>query len=262
MTTTTTFTTAATTPAASTATTATATETTAKTATTALTSLTIDQTTDMILSACDAITASKDYLTEVDSRIGDGDHGIGMSGGMEKAKAALEAGRPFEDINTIFKTTGMTMLNSMGGASGVIFGSMFLSGVKGLPPIIELNGYALTVIFRNALDAIKARGGAQVGDKTMVDALEPAVVAMEAIVAMGETDFSNLILLLSSAEKAAIEGMENTKNYTAKFGRAKSLMERAIGYQDAGATSVAIIFSAMQRYVSELFFSLSPQETV
>lgn len=225
-------------------------------AATAITTLTIDQTTDMILSACDAIMGNKEYLTEVDSRIGDGDHGIGMSGGMEKAKAALEAGRPFADINTIFKTTGMTMLNSMGGASGVIFGSMFLSGVKGLQPITELNVSAMAVIFRNALDAIKARGGAQVGDKTMVDALEPAVVAMEAIVSTEGSDSSNLILLLSSAEKAALQGMENTKNYTAKFGRAKSLMERAIGYQDAGATSVAIIFSAMHRYALELFSSI------
>jgi dihydroxyacetone kinase-like protein len=139
---------------------------------------------------------------------------------------------------------------------------MFLSGAKGLPPMTELNGPALAVIFRNALDAIKARGGARVGDKTMVDALEPAVIAMDAIVTLEGTDSSNLILLLSSAEKAALEGVENTKNYAAKFGRAKSLMERAIGYQDAGATSVAIIFSAMYRYVSELFFSLSSHEKV
>ena len=96
----------------------------------------------------------------------------------------------------------------------------------------------------------------------MVDALEPAVIAMDAIVALGGPDSSNLLLLLSSAEKAALEGVENTKNYAAKFGRAKSLMERAIGYQDAGATSVAIIFSAMQQYVSDLFSSLSSHEKV
>jgi len=205
--------------------------------------LTIDQTTDMIMKACDAIIENKPYLTEVDSKIGDGDHGIGMSGGMEKAKAALEAARPFSDVNTVFKTTGMTMLNTMGGASGVIFGSMFLGGIKGLEPIDELDGNSLAKIMRGSLESIKARGKAQVGDKTMVDALEPAVVALE------EGNKKDLVQLLSDARDAALLGVENSKGYIAKFGRAKSLLERAIGYQDAGATSVAIIFDAMYQFV-------------
>jgi len=205
--------------------------------------LTIDQTTDMIMKACDAIIENKPYLTEVDSKIGDGDHGIGMSGGMEKAKAALEAARPISDVNTVFKTTGMTMLNTMGGASGVIFGSMFLGGIKGLEPIDELDGNSLAKIMRGSLESIKARGKAQVGDKTMVDALEPAVVALE------EGNKKDLVQLLSDARDAALLGVENSKGYIAKFGRAKSLLERAIGYQDAGATSVAIIFDAMYQFV-------------
>lgn len=209
-------------------------------------SLTIEQTTGMLIFTCDEIIGSKAYLTEVDSKIGDGDHGIGMSGGMEKAKAALEEKSPFADINSAFKTTGMTMLNSMGGASGVIFGSMFLGGVKGLESLNELNGANFTRIMRASLEAIKARGEAKVGDKTMVDAFEPAVIAME------QGNQEDLIELLSAASEAARQGMENTKNYTAKFGRAKSLMERAIGYQDAGATSVSIIFKAMYEYVKSV----------
>lgn len=208
--------------------------------------LTIEQTTDMLICACNEIIGSKAYLTEVDSKIGDGDHGIGMSGGMEKAKAALEAKRPFADINSIFKTTGMTMLNSMGGASGVIFGSMFLSGIKGVESLTELDGSNFSKIMRNSLEAIKTRGEAKVGDKTMVDAFEPAVIAME------KSSPEDLVRMLESASEAAREGMENTKNYTAKFGRAKSLMERAIGYQDAGATSVSIIFKAMYEYVKSV----------
>lgn len=208
--------------------------------------LTIDQTTDMIIKACDAIIENKPYLTEVDSKIGDGDHGIGMSGGMEKAKAALEAKRPFNDVNTVFKTTGMTMLNSMGGASGVIFGSMFLGGIKDLELIGELDGDSLAKIMRGSLEAIKARGKAQVGDKTMVDAFEPAVVALE----NGKKE--DLIQLLSDAKDEALQGVENTKGYIAKFGRAKSLLERAIGYQDAGATSVAIIFDAMYQFIKAI----------
>ena len=208
--------------------------------------LTTEQTTDMIIYTCDAIIRNKSYLTEADSKIGDGDHGIGMSGGMEKAKAALKANRPFPDVNSVFKITGMTMLNSMGGASGVIFGSMFLSGTKGMEAITELDGDSLTKIMRSSLEAIKTRGEAQVGDKTMVDALEPAVIAME------KGDKEDLIQLLADANKAALQGVENTKNYIAKFGRAKSLFERAIGYQDAGATSVSIIFAAMHEYVKSI----------
>lgn len=209
-------------------------------------SITVDQATDMIIKACEVIIESKPYLTEVDSKIGDGDHGIGMSGGMEKAKAALEAKRPFADVNTVFKTTGMTMLNSMGGASGVIFGSMFLGGVKGMDPITELDGSTFTKMMRASLETIKERGKAQVGDKTMVDALEPAVIAME------NSSKEDLLALLCSAKEAALQGVENTKNCIARFGRAKSLMERAIGYQDAGATSVSIIFAAMYDYLKSL----------
>lgn len=206
--------------------------------------LTVEQTTDMIIRACDEIIKNKPYLTEIDSKIGDGDHGIGMSGGMEKAKSALEEKRPFQDVNSVFKTTGMAMLNSMGGASGVIFGSMFLGGIKGLETITELDGDSMAKIMRGSLEAIKERGKAQVGDKTMIDALEPAVLALE----KGEK--KDLAILLEAAKDGAYQGVENTKDYIAKFGRAKSLMERAIGYQDAGATSVFIIFDAMYKFVN------------
>ncbi len=206
--------------------------------------LTVDQVTDMLLRVCREIIDSKPYLTEVDSRIGDGDHGIGMAGGMEKAREALKSGRPFADINTVFRTAGMAMLNSMGGASGVIFGTMFLGGVKKMAPLTELDGESFTRIMRGSLDAVKERGKAQPGDKTMVDALEPAVVAMERA---GKED---LPALLAAAADAAARGVEDSKKYTAKFGRAKSLLERAVGFQDAGATSVMLIFRAMKNYIS------------
>lgn len=207
-------------------------------------SLNTEQVTDMLICVCDAIIENRPYLTEVDSKTGDGDHGIGMSSGMEKAKKALEEKRPFADVNTVFKTTGMSMLNSMGGASGVIFGSMFMGGVKGMEVITELDGEHFARMMRAALEGIKERGKAQVGDKTMVDALEPAVLAMEA------ADKQDLTAVLAAAKTAAYKGVENTKSLVARFGRAKSLMERAVGYQDAGATSVAIIFHAMYDYVS------------
>ena len=141
--------------------------------------MTVEQATDMMLHVCDAIIGQKQYLAEVDSRIGDGDHGAGMAGGMEKAKAALEAKRPFPDINTIFRTMGMEMIGSMGGASGVIFGSMFMGGARDVPSAQILDSDILAKMMRASLDAVKHRGKAQLGDKTMVDALEPAVLALE-----------------------------------------------------------------------------------
>lgn len=205
--------------------------------------LSVKQTKEMIIAACNAIVESKMLLTEVDSAIGDGDHGIGMSGGMQKAKEALLKEESFEDINTVFKTTGMAMLNSMGGASGVIFGSMFLGGIKKMDTIAELDGETFIVMMRKSVDAIKKRGGAQVGDKTMVDAFEPAVLAMEAA---GEAD---LCMLMEIAKDASAQGVEDSKKYIAKFGKAQYLGERAIGFQDAGATSISIIFKAMHEYL-------------
>ncbi len=206
-------------------------------------SINVETCKQMVIAACDAIIDNKEYLTEVDSKIGDGDHGIGMSGGMEKAKAALLARDDFATINDVFKTTGLQMLNSMGGASGVIFGSMFLGGIKDLEPVTELDGELFSKMISSAVKTIKLRGKAEIGDKTMVDALEPAAAALE------RADKEDLTLLMGDAAMAAAGGVEATKDMVAKFGRAKSLMERAVGFQDAGATSVMIIFEAMHRYL-------------
>jgi dihydroxyacetone kinase-like protein len=208
--------------------------------------LDIRQTKDMFIYIADKIVESKPYLTEVDSKIGDGDHGIGMAGGLEKAKAKLLS-KDFTSINEIFNTTGMTMLNSMGGASGVIFGTMFYAGVKGMTALDYLNTSSLAAIFEGSLKAIKERGKAEVGDKTMVDAFQPAV---ESLVVSAKSQVP-LLKALELAEESARQGVENTKNCMAKFGRAKSLLERAIGFQDAGATSVWIIFKAMREWVEQ-----------
>lgn len=208
--------------------------------------LDVKQTKEMFIYIADKIMESKPYLTEVDSKIGDGDHGIGMSGGLEKAKEKLLA-KEFASVNEIFNTTGMTMLNSMGGASGVIFGTMFYAGVKGMAALEYLDTDALATIFEGSLKAIKERGKAEVGDKTMVDALQPAVESLLESKKAG----TPLLKALELAEQSALAGVENTKQYQAKFGRAKSLLERAIGFQDAGATSVWIIFRSMKEWVEK-----------
>lgn len=197
----------------------------------------------MLIYVADKIIEQKPYLTEIDSAIGDGDHGIGMEGGMKKVKAKLEKKDFYDNVYEVFADAGKAMLMSMGGASGVIFGSLYLAGAKGMEPKSELTADEFAAMERKSLTAIKERGKASVGDKTMVDALEPAVIALE------ENSDKGLLEMLKAAEEAAGQGVENTKGYIAKFGRAKSLLERAIGYQDAGATSVYLIFQGMREYV-------------
>lgn len=208
-----------------------------------LTELNAEDTRNMLLYIADKIIANKPYLTEIDSAIGDGDHGIGMAGGMQKAKKKLLKMAGEENAYQLFETAGQAMLMSMGGASGVIFGSLYLAGAKGMDPKSVITSKDLADMEKKSLEAIQERGGAQVGDKTMVDALSPAVDALAANADKG------LLEMLKAAEASAKQGVEDTKKYVARFGRAKSLLERAIGHQDAGATSVYLIFQGMREFV-------------
>lgn len=198
------------------------------------------QAAQLLIAAADAIAENKPYLTEVDNAIGDGDHGIGMSTGMGKGKDKLLAAERFDSAYQPFLIMGKTMLMSMGGASGVLFGGLFMAGAKGREPQDAMDAAQLALLFGEGLEEIKKRGGAQIGDKTMVDALEPAALAMRAHSGEG------FAAMLRRAEDAALKGVESTKDMLAKYGRAKFLMERAVGHQDAGATSVWIIFKAMR----------------
>jgi dihydroxyacetone kinase phosphoprotein-dependent L subunit len=207
--------------------------------------LTEDKVRGLICYVADRIIENKPLLTEIDSKIGDGDHGIGMAGGMQKAKEAVSQTENTGNAYALFEKAGKTMLMSMGGASGVLFGSLYLAGAKGAEARPELSAGDLATMMEKSLAAIKERGKAQVGDKTMVDALEPAVEAMKSSLDKG------LAPMLKAASEAAAQGVENTKKYQAKFGRAKSLMERAVGFQDAGATSVWIIFRSMCEFVEQ-----------
>jgi dihydroxyacetone kinase phosphoprotein-dependent L subunit len=204
-----------------------------------------DQVRDMLLYVADKIIESKSLLTEVDSNIGDGDHGIGMAGGMQKAKEAVAKAENTGNAYALFETAGRAMLMSMGGASGVIFGSLYMAGARGAETKAELTAGDLAAMMERSLAAIKERGKARIGDKTMVDALEPAVEAMQQNRDLG------LAPMLAAATEAAKQGVENTKNYQAKFGRAKSLMERAVGFQDPGATSVWIILRSMSEFAEQ-----------
>ena len=200
---------------------------------------------EMILYVADQLIESKPLLTDLDSAIGDGDHGIGMEKGFLKVKEKISAMNPTENVYDVFATTGRALLMSMGGASGVMFGHFFSAGTKNAEPKTVLNIEDFIALMQKSLNTIKETGKASLGDKTMVDALEPAVQAMKM---GGETSFMELF---RSAENAAKEGAEKTKEYQAKHGRAIYLMERAIGHQDPGATSVWIIFRSLREFAEK-----------
>lgn len=204
-----------------------------------------EQVREMLLSAAKTIVEKESYLTEIDVKIGDGDHGIGMALGFQGILNQLPLTNP-DTVEKVLEEAGRILLDTMGGASGVLFGTLFISGVIGRTssPVYGLQDFADT--FRTSLEAIKARGRARVGDKTMVDALEPAVAALEEGADKGLDIKEGFALAAAGAKK----GMEYTKEIKARFGRAKYYGEKAIGLQDAGATSVWLIFQAMSDWVS------------
>lgn len=201
------------------------------------------QTRDMYLYVANVIVDSEDMLTEIDNKIGDGDHGIGMAIGFKGIRSEL-AGKEFPYVNDVYHSIGMTMLSVMGGASGVLFGTVYISGIVEYEKkkIFSLDDFAN--IHMKSLEALKARGKAKVGDKTMIDALEPAVNALRDAADKGQSIAQGF----TCAAKEAKRGMEYTKKCQAAFGRAKYYGEKAIGLQDAGATSVWLIFDAMAKW--------------
>lgn len=189
---------------------------------------------------------SEDYLTVIDKKIGDGDHGTSMSLGFKEVQKELYA-KEFSSINEVFHCVGMTLLDTMGGASGVLFGTVFISGIIGIEQVKEIDLQGIAGIFQRSLVALKKRGKAQIGDKTMVDAFEPAVMGLQEAVSLG----IGLVEGFNRAAKQAEAGKEYTKQCVAKFGRAKSFGQNAIGLEDAGAVSVWIIFRSMASWISD-----------
>ena len=161
--------------------------------------LTFVQTRDMLLHVADQVIDSKAFLTEIDSKIGDGDHGIGMERGMKKAKEKLLPMENGDNVFSLFQEMGKTMLMSMGGASGVIFGTLFMGGAKG-KTASSLTASGLISLMEDSLRSIQERGKAQTGDKTMVDALVPAVDSMKN---SGSDDLGELLSAAAEAEDVA-----------------------------------------------------------
>lgn len=187
-----------------------------------------------------AVTEKRDWLTELDSAIGDADHGANMARGMSAVGEKLSAGTP-ATVDELLKTVGMTLVSSVGGASGPLYGTLFLRMGMAAGAVSELDGPGLGAALRAGLEGIVARGKAEAGDKTMFDAMAPAVDAFDAALAAG----SSIADAARAAADAGANGRDATLPLVARKGRASYLGERSAGHLDPGAASTAILFDTL-----------------
>lgn len=182
---------------------------------------------------------NKQYLTQLDSNIGDADHGINMDRGFQAVKADLAKTDP-ADISTALKTVAMSLIRTVGGASGPLYGTFFMRASAACANKAELGPADVVALFEAGLEGVLQRGKAELNDKTMVDAQKPALEAMKQALANGD----NLQTILRKGAAGAEQGMKNTIPLQARKGRASYLGERSIGHQDPGATSSYLMLKA------------------
>lgn len=187
----------------------------------------------------DTVQQHKDELTQLDSAIGDADHGSNMARGLDAVVARLD---PLPASPTdLFKTVGMTLVSSVGGASGPLYGTLFLRMGPALSEG-EVDATTLGAALRAGVEGVVARGKAELGDKTMIDALSPAVDAWDTAAAAGATP----AIAARDAAEAAARGRDATEPLVARKGRASYLGERSAGHLDPGATSATMLLEALR----------------
>lgn len=186
----------------------------------------------------DVFAQEQDFLTDLDREIGDADHGLNMNRGFQKVHEKLPAISD-KDIGTILKTTGMTLLSSIGGASGPLYGTFFIRAATVVTSKETLDLKELTSMLQTGVDGIVQRGKAEVGNKTMIDTWDAIMQSLYR--SLGEP----VNVALDTALIAAERGMKSTIPMLAQKGRASYLGERSIGHQDPGATSTYFLFKAL-----------------
>lgn len=184
--------------------------------------------------------ANKEYLTELDAAIGDADHGNNMARGFNAVVDALPA-MEGQDIGAMLKRTGMVLMSKVGGASGMLYSNFFLKAAAGATGKDELTDAELGELLTSGLGGIVQRGRAEPGDKTMIDAWNPAVAAFSTTL----TDTGDLAAAMTASVDAARAGMEATVPMIARKGRASYLGERSAGHQDPGATSTVLLLESL-----------------
>jgi dihydroxyacetone kinase-like protein len=191
----------------------------------------------MIRAAADKIRANRDDLSKLDSAIGDGDHGMTISRAMGIAEKVIEESEK-KELKGLLKDVGWGVMGVDGGATGPLLGSFLMGLNNGVGEKDVIDCPTLAVMFEAGLAGVRRQSKAQIGDKTMMDALLPAVDAIRQAADAGKS----IEEALQNAAEAAENGAISTKDFQARFGRAKNLGERTIGCQDPGATSMALIF--------------------
>jgi phosphoenolpyruvate---glycerone phosphotransferase subunit DhaL len=187
-----------------------------------------------------SVEANKQYLTQLDAAIGDGDHGINMSRGMTAVLGKVDSAGGEQDIGALLKTVGMTLVSTVGGAGGPLYGTLFLQMGNSVSGKSELGADDWAGALEAAIAGVEARGKAEPGDKTMIDALVPARDALKTAVMEGAT-FAEA---LERSADAAEQGMRDTIPLVARKGRASYLGERSAGHQDPGATSSHLLLKS------------------
>lgn len=208
--------------------------------------VTLDQLVSWLSRFRDLVTEQQSYLTELDSAIGDADHGANMTRGMTAVMEKLGATTPGA-ADELFKSVGMTLVTSVGGASGPLYGTFFLRLGMTAGPVTEFTGESLAAALRAGLEGVVARGKAEAGDKTMFDAMAPALAAWDETLGGG----GDTVAAASAAFAAAEQGRDATEPLVARKGRASYLGERSAGHLDPGATSTALLFQALAEALKE-----------
>jgi dihydroxyacetone kinase-like protein len=207
--------------------------------------LSLDDLTNWLSRFRDLVTENRAYLTELDSAIGDADHGANMARGMAAVMEKLESAE-VTSVDQLFKTVGMTLVTSVGGASGPLYGTFFLRFGTTVGPVTELDGPHLSEGLHGGLNGVVARGKAEAGDKTMFDAMAPAIDAYDTEL----TDGADVATAATAAFDAAEVGRDATKPLVARKGRASYLGERSAGHIDPGATSTAYLFQSLSEAIA------------
>lgn len=193
----------------------------------------------MFLDGARLIIEKEPYLTEIDSVIGDGDHGEGMKRGCEALVKILET-ENYVYVDELCRAVSIELIKTMGGASGIIFGTMFLGGISSLGHQEYATAPQIADYFWNGEQAIERRGKARPGQKTMLDALYPACVEMKKAV----LETSNIIEVLKRGYQAAVQGVADCRNFQSGIGRSRNFKEKTLGIPDPGAVSVSLWFQA------------------
>jgi phosphoenolpyruvate---glycerone phosphotransferase subunit DhaL len=201
--------------------------------------VTLEQLTAWLSTFRDAVHEQCDYLTALDSAIGDADHGTNLTRGMDAVMVALD--QPPATVGELLKTVGMTLVTSVGGASGPLYGTFFLRAATAAGDATSLDSASLLAALRAGLDGIVARGRAEAGDKTMYDALAPGLAAFET--ALGTSP--DVAAATAAAAGAAATGRDATEPLLALKGRASYLGERSVGHIDPGSASAALLLASL-----------------